>query len=176
MLNQSLLRFLTGARVLDTHIYKPGSYPFDLIAPVTILWKPTPSTETPAPKAPSQTTHQKKKLTGKGKEKEWPLESIPPQDPAIRTVWVWTHPATYSDIFSALQASASLALESIKLSGGPRTEVEIADFREHVNVFEIMGPKSSQVLKGALKPVKEENRDEFKKVSWRNYFLSWCGF
>lgn len=39
----------------------------------------------------------------------------------------------------------------------------MADLREHFNVFEIMGPKSSQVIKGALRPV-DDQRGEFRKV------------
>lgn len=39
----------------------------------------------------------------------------------------------------------------------------MADLREQFNVFEIMGPKASQVLKGALKPA-DDKREDFKKV------------
>ena len=79
-----------------------------------------------------------------------------------------SHPAVFDEVFSALQTSASVTLDAIRQSSGATiaasTEIEIADLREHVNVFEIMGPKSNQVLKGALTPA-EDKREEFKKVS-----------
>ncbi len=39
----------------------------------------------------------------------------------------------------------------------------MADLREHLNVYEIMGPKASQIIKGALKPV-DDKREDFRKV------------
>jgi ribonuclease P/MRP protein subunit POP1 len=176
-------RFLTGARVLDTHIYKPGSYPFDLIAPINIIWKPpqlvndieptgkqSTSTKTPASTKEKQA---KRKRGGKGKEKAdvRQTSAVPADlsDTDGRTVWIRSHPVVFDEVFSALQMSASMTLEAFKRSPGATqllsTEVEIADLREHINVFEIMGPKSNQVLKGALTPVGEDKREEFKKVS-----------
>lgn len=159
---------MTGARVLNTHIYKPGSYPFDLISPVMVIWKPPqPIAGTESAEGLSATTKlskssQKKKSGSKDKSKAGPSE------PGIRTVWIRSHPVAFSEVFSALQISASVTLEAIKQSSSAtessRHEVEIADLREQVNVFEIMGPKSSQVLKGALTPVGEDKREEFKKV------------
>jgi ribonuclease P/MRP protein subunit POP1 len=43
-------------------------------------------------------------------------------------------------------------------------KVEIADLRGSVNTFEIMGTKASQVIKGALSSVGDDDRQEFKKV------------
>jgi ribonuclease P/MRP protein subunit POP1 len=177
-------RFLTGTRVLDTHIYKPGSYPFDLIAPITIMWKPSqPNADKSSSKdlEPTEeqrntknTTSKKKKRQNKGKGKvstqniQQSSDQAPSLDIDPRIVWVRSHPAVFDEVFSALQMSASSTLETIKRSSStaevPSVEVEIADLREQINVFEIMGPKSSQVLKGALTPVGEDKREEFKKV------------
>jgi len=45
-------------------------------------------------------------------------------------------------------------------------EIEMSDRREEVNAFEIVGPKSGRVLKGALGGlIKAEERVEMKKVS-----------
>ena len=66
------------------------------------------------------------------------------------------------DAHEALRLSTSFALDSTK-EAGRVAEVEIADLREHFNIFEIVGPKSSQVIKGALKPV-DDKRADFKKV------------
>lgn len=62
----------------------------------------------------------------------------------------------------------SYTLEAVKLAAPPNdpvVQVEIADLRECLNVFEIMGAKSSQVIKGALRPVADDKRQELKKVS-----------
>jgi ribonuclease P/MRP protein subunit POP1 len=133
-----------------------------------VIWKPAQSTAGPesaeglSATAKLSKCSQKKKPKSKGKSKAGPSE------PDVRTVWIRSHPVAFSEVFSALQLSASVTLDAIKQSSSttqsPRTEVEIADLREQVNVFEIMGPKSSQVLKGALTPVGEDKREEFKKV------------
>ena len=48
----------------------------------------------------------------------------------------------------------------------PEVQIEMSDRREEVNAFEIMGPKSARVLKGALGGlVKDERRAEMKQVS-----------
>lgn len=177
---------MTGARTLETHIYKCGAYPFNLIAPVTIIWKPvfsppdpsspgdpskasqpsaTPQTSNPTSEAASGSETRKRKR--KGKEKETSSQSIPHAD-ISRTVWIRSHPAVFDDIFSALQTTASLTLGAVRSTsadtGSKYVEIELADLRGQVNVFEIMGPKSNQVIKGALTPVAEDKREEFKKV------------
>ncbi|KII86967.1 hypothetical protein PLICRDRAFT_276152 [Plicaturopsis crispa FD-325 SS-3] len=172
-------RYLTGARVLNTHIYKPGSYPFDLIAPITVMWRPSPpvTNDSVPPKEPglaaasqpAQGTASTSKPKRKGKEKEQVAESSPPSAAdSPRTVWIFSHPGPYIDVFAALGTSASLAIDAQRQSNAsvPETntvEVEIADLREHVNVFEIMGPRANQIIKGALTPVVDDEREEFKK-------------
>ncbi|KZP33575.1 POP1-domain-containing protein [Athelia psychrophila] len=167
-------RFLTGSRTQETQFYKPHSYPFDLVGPITVMWKPTValnapqlSKKTPAPAPGSDPTHKAKR---KGKQAQPQTESSSTEEvanPPIRTVWIRTHPAVFDDVFSGLQHSASLVLQNLPTPPGtaaaPSTEIEIADLRENVNVFEIMGPKSNQVLKGALTPIKEDKREDFKK-------------
>jgi len=49
---------------------------------------------------------------------------------------------------------------------GEEIEIEMSDRREEVNAFEIVGPKSGRVLKGALGGlIKGEERVEMKKAS-----------
>ena len=43
--------------------------------------------------------------------------------------------------------------------------VELLEMKETLNIFEMMGPKASQVISGALSPIKDEQRKEFKDVS-----------
>ncbi|KAG2038684.1 ribonucleases P/MRP protein subunit POP1-domain-containing protein [Suillus americanus] len=153
-------RSMTGARVLETDLYKPGSYPFDLVAPVTIMWQPLPVGNTSAPTKASPAEGSSKRRR-KGKKNV--LADTAQQSPG-RTVWVRSHPAVFDDIFAALQGSTSLVLDAEKQRHKDvHAEVEIADLRGSVNTFEIMGPKSSQVIKGALSSVIDDDRQEFKK-------------
>lgn len=151
---------MSGARVLETDLYKPGSYPFDLIAPVTIMWQPLPVGNTSAPtNAPPAEGSSKRRRKGKNNV----LANTTQQSPT-RAVWVRSHPAVFDDIFAALQGSASLVLDAEKQRHKDvYAEVKIADLRGSVNTFEIMGPKSSQVIKGALSSVVDDDRQEFKK-------------
>ncbi|KAF8225887.1 POP1-domain-containing protein [Tricholoma matsutake] len=168
-------RYTTGSRALETHIYKPGSYPFDLIAPISVIWKPltciSSSTEdcstgkAQAPKNRSQKNAAKQRRKGKGKE----MDSAQPDCEATRVVWLRSHPSVFNEVFSSLQAAASSVLDAAKRSMGEEEkdiDVQLSDLRGQINVFEIMGPKSSQVLKGALNPVPQDHRTEFTQF-WK---------
>lgn len=113
-----------GSRACHTHIYQPGQFPLGLICPVTVLWRP-----------------------------------VSEQDSAsnnMRTLWIQCHPAPFSTVYAALHTSISDALEQLQAgspTSAPVEGVEMADLRGRVNVFDIVGPRSSQVLHGALHPV-----------------------
>ncbi|KAF9233375.1 ribonucleases P/MRP protein subunit POP1-domain-containing protein [Melanogaster broomeanus] len=135
-LASGMKRCMTGGRACETHIYKHGSYPFDLIGPIAIIWQPL----SPEPKSSSAPTAP------------------------IRIIWVRAHPAVFEDVFEALRLSVSHTLqESKEKDPEAHAEIEIADLRGSINAFEIMGPKSSQVIKGALSPAGGEDRVDFKK-------------
>lgn len=152
-------RFLTGARAIETHIYGYNTYPDQLLTPATVLWHAeTVTSSTPKAQTSADDGSEGK---GKGKEKATATTSSNPEH-KIRTVWIRVHPAATAEAHRALRHAASFAIDSAK-QGGRTVEVEMADLREQFNVFEIMGPKASQVLKGALKPV-DDNREDFKKV------------
>ncbi|KAI0763628.1 POP1-domain-containing protein [Trametes elegans] len=147
-------RYLTGARTVETHMYGYSTYPYNLLGPATILWQATglDAAETAA--------FQEGRGKGRGKQKESaPLPNDSQQ--RIRVVWVRIHPSVTVEVHKALRLAASSTLDNAKQSGRV-AEVEMADLREHFNVFEIMGPKASQVIKGALKPV-GSNWGDFKK-------------
>lgn len=150
---------MTGARAIETHIYGYNTYPDQLLTPATILWHAEAVTSSASKAQTSADDGSTSK--GKGKEKATATTSSDPEH-KIRTVWIRVHPAATAEAHRALRHAASFALDTVKQTG--RTvEVEIADLREQFNVFEIMGPKASQVLKGALKPV-DDNREDSKKV------------
>ncbi|THV05260.1 POP1-domain-containing protein [Dendrothele bispora CBS 962.96] len=146
-------RFISGARVLNTHIYDCNAYPLDLIAPVTLMWKPLNPV--------SETETQARKKNRKGKDKEAPSGLDPSK--VIRTLWICVHPSVMKEVYIVLQTSVSLVLESIRDAGLPEVQVELAPLRGQLNMFEIMGPKSSQVIKGAFSPVLNDQSETFKK-------------
>ncbi|EKM51892.1 uncharacterized protein PHACADRAFT_127885 [Phanerochaete carnosa HHB-10118-sp] len=149
-------RFTTGARTCDTHLYKRGAYPFSLVAPITALWRPHSQQSLDTVSAQSK----RQGLKGKGKECDQVAQDTE------RVVWIWAHPSVFEVVYLELRTAASFALEAVKRGTiliDEEATVEMADLRSQVNVFEIMGPKSSQVIKGALKPVNGDSREEFKK-------------
>lgn len=94
-------------------------------------------------------------------------------DEETRTIWIRCHPAIFSAVLSTLKHAVSLALDSFKRSPGHSENsysVEVIDLRESINVFEITGPKSSQVVHGALTPTIANHTGEFKKVKHIDLF------
>jgi ribonuclease P/MRP protein subunit POP1 len=88
-------------------------------------------------------------------------------DEEIRTIWIRCHPAIFSAVLSALKGAVSLSLDALKKSPGHSQNsysVEVIDLRDSINVFEITGPKSSQVVHGALTPTLANHTGELKKV------------
>ncbi len=140
--------WIVGSRVFDTHLYKAGAYPFGLMGPVTIIWRPR-DVETVAPAQAALGSSQENQKTAAG--------------PRPRTLWLRIHPAIFEDVTHELQKATSQVLDRPR-SSTEEIAVEIADLRGQVNTFEIMGPKSTQVLRGALTPVAKDDREEFKKV------------
>ncbi|KAF8650133.1 hypothetical protein AX16_005369 [Volvariella volvacea WC 439] len=147
-------RYTNGARVLETHIYALGKYPFEYITPITIIWMPIRADQT------------EKSSKAKGKEKAQESTDGQPTSKE-RLVWVQMHPATFDEVYKTLQAATSTILDSLNGSN-PEVVVEIADMRDKINMFEIMGPKANQVLKGALKPIPQEKRGEFRTF-WKAF-------
>jgi ribonuclease P/MRP protein subunit POP1 len=88
-------------------------------------------------------------------------------DDEIRTVWIRCHPSIFSSVHSTLKQAVSLTLDALKRSPKHSQNsyaVEVIDHRDSINAFEITGPKSSQVIFGALTPTIANHSGEFKKV------------
>ncbi|KAJ3747388.1 POP1-domain-containing protein [Lentinula detonsa] len=145
-------RYTSGARVCKTHVYAPDRYPFELICPVTIMWKPKPSSPL------SDDTSRFRKADGKDKQKV----ASPEASDNTRTLWICFHPSPFNEVFSALRKSTSQVLEAAGREG-IILDVEMADIRGDIGIFEIMGPKSNQILRGALSPVMAEASTDFKQ-------------
>lgn len=144
-------RYLSGTRTFETHIYKRNAYPYDLITPLTVIWKPQ-----------SQSSTDKK---GKGKE-VMGASAIQSKPSDIRSVWLRFHPSVHTTVLDILKEAASYTLAEHKRSheDSPETKVDIINLQGRFNVFEIMGPRSSQVIHGCLTPDRSEDRAEFSQV------------
>ncbi|KAF9497689.1 POP1-domain-containing protein [Pleurotus eryngii] len=149
-------RYTVGSRALDTHLYSPGQYPLGLACPITIIWKPLA--------LPKQTVTPEDNAQDKSAEniEETRRANHPSPEPdSKRTVWLMVHPCVFDTAFGIIQLCASLTLARLKETGNTSTEIEIADLRTQLNIFEIMGPKSNQVIKGALSPAAAGQKDDF---------------
>jgi ribonuclease P/MRP protein subunit POP1 len=107
--------------------------------------------------------------------------------PEFRQLWIRFHPISHAEVWGALRSAITSTLIEIRneqaatrardVTGKgkgkerdsddrPEVQIELSDRRGEVNAFEIMGPKSARVLKGALGGlVKDERRAEMKQVS-----------
>jgi ribonuclease P/MRP protein subunit POP1 len=143
--------------MLDTHAYKVGCYPYDLIGPVTMVWQPYISGKS------TSNAVQSNSVKPKGKER---AQDTPIEQTHHRSIWLRFHPSIHNDVLDALKEAASQTLTEYKAQNPVTDElkIEVVDRRQQVNIFEIIGPKSSQILKGVLRPVMPDKRDDFLKV------------
>lgn len=135
-------------------MYERQRYPFNVITPLTVIWHPHT-----LPLLPTEDARPKGK-------KIIDHSAGSPNPSGIRFVWLRFHPSVESTVLETLKAAASHALSRYNESQEHLTEVslEIVNLQGQFNVFEIMGPKSSQVLHGAFSPVNSENRSDFLQV------------
>lgn len=78
----------------------------------------------------------------------------------------------FESAFRSLTISSSFAVEASESHDKRKHKVEIVDLRGKLNIFELMGPKSSQVIKGALNPIIDGEFEEFNQVSPVTFFLT----
>lgn len=91
----------------------------------------------------------------------------PNDDEAERTVWVRCHPSIFKDVLAALKLGSSLTLQDYKTNPNYANKaftIELLELWDQLNVFEIMGPKASQVIRGVLSPVMDGKNDELKEA------------
>lgn len=121
-----------------------------LVGPIELLWRPRPEKEAaPAPK----------RSNGVVKQKEGQQGAVISQS----TVWIRCHPLIFHDILDCMKESIRACVYAAQ-NKKEAVEIELADLRDQFNIFELVGPKSSQIIHGALTPVKDDKREEFKQV------------
>ncbi|KAI0030429.1 NUC188 domain-containing protein [Vararia minispora EC-137] len=141
----SSARFKGGVRMCEAIIYKLGEYPCGLIGPVSLVWRPIPGA------APRPESSAKGKSRRRGiKERGANVAEV-----SNRTIWIFCHPLLLDELLRTFKLVASKALEALKVQpehADMQYTCEVADMTGSVNIFEIMGAKSSQVIHGALTP------------------------
>ncbi|KAF8340372.1 uncharacterized protein EI90DRAFT_2906355 [Cantharellus anzutake] len=141
-LTPSSKRYSSGARVCETTLYHFSEYPLHLIGPATIMWKPLPDSD------------------GTLEFSREPCSTETPHLPAnpSRIVWVRFHPALFDDVRQALKAGAAAALDSSmeRSEHHSETHLDIIDLRGSLNAFEIMGPRTGEILRRVLRIVRNE--------------------
>ncbi|KAL7409931.1 ribonucleases P/MRP protein subunit POP1-domain-containing protein [Mrakia frigida] len=166
-------RFTPGSRLATTTLHLPSAYPLSLLCPATVLWCPPP----PPPTSPTLPSTSASTSTN----------PLPSSSPLQRQIWIRFHPTSHAEVWGALRSSITSVLTEIRderaaalakgkgkgkgkqrevvVEGEQEVEIEMSDRREEVNAFEIVGPKSGRVLKGALGGlIKAEERAEMKKI------------
>jgi len=125
-----------------------------------MIWQPCPNSKAASNAVQSNATKHK----GKERVHDDPTEQTQPL--RVRSVWLRFHPCIHDDILDTLKEAASqtLAEYNARNPGAGELKVEIIDQRRQINIFEIMGPKSSQILKGVLRPVMPDKRKDFLNV------------
>lgn len=132
-------RYTSGARACQTHIYEAGVWPRGLIAPVTVIWRPEDSDK-----------------TGTSAETP-PLPSKLASSNPTRALWIRVHPAALESTMTSLKTAS----EQIPASD----QLEITDLSGDINSFELVGPRTSQVIHGAFKLAGNESE---AKQFWRS--------
>lgn len=137
-----------------------------MVTPISVMWQTICQD-----KNLQSTKTREKKRKGKGPARGLANGGISALNDSMdveRVVWLRFHPSAFAEVHKTICEVTSTVLAEVKKSSqsGAEHEVEIVDLRKDFNIFEIMGPKSSQVIKGALKPVADDKRKEFKEVSF----------
>ncbi|KAG8816139.1 hypothetical protein FRC17_000417 [Serendipita sp. 399] len=153
-------RFTNGSRVCHTEMYEDAAYPLGFISPVQVIWEPR---NTPSKQANPIVSSKKGKKSAMPRNQNKADGQLTKDD--VRHVWLRLHPVSYDKASRALTNAVMSVLELERIAGNPSVAVEIADLRGHFCSFDLVGPKSSQVIHGALNLDKAQS-DEHKKHFW----------
>ena len=125
-------------------------YPFGLVGPVEVFWRSTSGKEATG-------------VSGEGNVKGKRKEAQQEASVAHATAWLRCHPLIYSDILACMRQTIKACVFAAQ-SKKESVEIELADLRDQFNIFELVGPKSSQVIHGALTLMKDDKREELTQV------------
>lgn len=121
-------RYESGARVAQATLYHDKVFPYGLIGPVEIIWRPAED-------------HL-----------------------AERTIWIRVHPSTHAEtvglLESLLASPTSQPGVASTSTAAQEPSIRMTDLRDQIDSFEIMGPKSTRILRRILRLSKTEGKEE----------------
>ncbi|KAF9175584.1 hypothetical protein BGX21_001585 [Mortierella sp. AD011] len=127
-------RYVTGKRQFTAHIYEFDSFPQNLIAPATFLWR-----------------QQGTALEG-GSMDGAPMEvdelSMQGQ------LWIWIHPSAFESAKTKIQEAISKA--------GKVKDIQVKDLENSLVMFDFTGPRSTTLLQAVLRPCKSETAKPYE--------------
>ncbi|QRV86615.1 ribonuclease P/MRP protein subunit POP1 [Ceratobasidium sp. AG-Ba] len=118
-------RYVSGVRMCSTYLYELDSWPAGLISPITVLWRPTEKLRLP---------------DGSGLSSPGQPDLLESKN---RVLWIRVHPASLKSAMESLRSARELV--------SPASQLEIADLSGDINAFELVGPRTSQVIHGAFR-------------------------
>lgn len=138
-----MARYESGARAAQTTLYHDQVYPYGLIGPAEVIWRP---------------------------EEDHLTE---------RTIWLRIHPSIHAEttnLLESLLAAAAGQSSVASTSTAPRqSAIRMTDLRDQIDSFEIMGPKSTSILRRILRLSKTEGKDK-ANVSYYVAISAWLIF
>lgn len=134
-------RYETGGRLAEVTLHRYREWPAGMIGPAEILWRPRP---------PSTTSDRK----GKRKQVGNPVEDDVGQQ---KHLWIRIHPAIFDETYQNLVKAITSYYQRPEARALDRgSGIEMKDVRGSMNSFEIMGPRSIQILQGILDVCRSE--------------------
>jgi ribonuclease P/MRP protein subunit POP1 len=83
-----------------------------------------------------------------------------------RTIWIRLHPSIHEETMAIFEFLISLQGdgngEASTSTAGRSSAVKLADLKDKIDSFEIMGPKSARILRRILRLSKTEGKDKAK--------------
>lgn len=137
----------------EVTLHRYREWPAGMIGPAEILWQPRPTSNTG---------------DRKGKRKQ---VGNPVEDACKRHLWIRIHPSIFDETYKTLVKAISSYYQRPDARSADRgVGVEMKDLRGAMNSFEIMGPRSMQILEGILDPCRTESAPK-KAVSAEDHVL-----
>ncbi|KAJ1658688.1 Ribonucleases P/MRP protein subunit pop1 [Dispira simplex] len=137
-------RYVSGAHQYTGQLFHPLRFPFDHIAPVTLLWQPLESSSS----APSTAM----------------VVDSASDAPCNRRVWLILHPAAKQEVIEAIT-------KAIELLSTTSTDVVVHDLTGKLNMFHLAGPHTISLLEKLLNVVQPETTENplgFRKAQlWK---------
>lgn len=123
----------------EVTLHRYREWPAGMIGPAEILWRP---------QATGTTSDRK----GKRKQVGNPVD-----DASKRYLWISIHPSIFDETYKTLVKAISSYYQRPDARSADRgVGVEMKDLRGTMNSFEIMGPRSVQILEGILDPCRSD--------------------